>query len=129
MRANGKYAEIARKSLKENQPEAHAALEASGQLEPMLAEKDKVASDSIDRLHQQNLRAGMQPAEAHMNAESSVIRDQLLAPTKEEQQAAAQGGYLDHAPTNSPTGQAQTSASTGPQRLGLGASRKSIART
>src|SRR5258708_24415009 len=65
LRANGKYAEIARQSMKENQPETYSQLEASGKLEPLLEQKDKAAAQAIVDQHFRNLQAGMQPGEAH----------------------------------------------------------------
>ncbi len=49
MRANSRYAEIARQSLRENQPAFHDELKASGKLETFLANLAKQAEDMATR--------------------------------------------------------------------------------
>lgn len=85
MRANSRYVEIARGSLKDNQAAFYAELKRKGKLEKFLAKRAKDAEDQASLTHQRNLANGVQPAVSWPEAESQAIRDNLLFPSKEEQ--------------------------------------------
>lgn len=90
MRANGKYAAIARQSLKENQPETYSRLQAERKLESLLADLDRTAEAQISATHQALLDQGVQPGAALMEAESQAIRDLLLFPDQDEKDMLAE---------------------------------------
>jgi Domain of unknown function (DUF6794) len=94
MRANSRYAAIARQSLKKNQPGLYCKLEASGRLETFLAKRAQDAQDMATDIHQRNLAAGVQPGTSAAEADNQAIRDNLLFRSKEEQESD-QDGYHD----------------------------------
>jgi hypothetical protein len=94
MRANSRYAEIAPESLKENQPAVHDKMQADGTLGTFLANRATQAEDMAVNIHQQKLKAGVHPGTALAEADSQAIRDNLLFPSKEEQESE-KDGYHD----------------------------------
>jgi len=102
MGANSRYAEIARQSLEENQPEFHDQLKASGTLETFLAGRAKQAQDMASSIHQRNLDAGVPPGTSIAEADNQAIRDNLLFPSKDEQDSP--DGYHDPSPSKRQNG-------------------------
>lgn len=107
------YRQLHQESLQQNQPQAYAQLEKSGQLNEYL---NGVAA-SAKRLHQQvvdelRLKQPYNPVEyqdranweRHLQqvAQEIVLQDRILVPDPETEQARSQGGYLDSS-TESPT--------------------------
>ena len=78
------YGMMAEKHWREHRPKMVRQLEASGQLQAMLAEAERKTKDEMAELRTRFIRQGLTPQQAHNRAWEMVREEYILLPPEDE---------------------------------------------